>query len=93
MNIDYHSIGLTTQQQLQLSMLSQRTGKSPSELLDELLAQCSAPIAKANDAGNVPIPTLYEVFVADGSIGMVHGGPTDMSTNPKYLEGFGQSGK
>lgn len=71
-------------------MLSQRTGKNPSELLDQLLAQCSAPTAAANGAGNAP--TLYEVFVADGSIGMVHGGPSDMSTNPKYLKGLGQSG-
>lgn len=90
MNIDYHSIALTTQQQLQLAMLSQWTGQNPDELLDQLLAQCLARTSKTNGNGNAP--TLYEVFVADGSVGMVHGGPTDMSTNPKYLEGFGQSG-
>jgi len=90
MSTDFHSIALTSEQQLQLAMLSERTGKSPSDLINQLLAECaaSAPTVKTVSNGG----TLYDAFAADGSIGMIKDGPSDMSTNPKYMEGFGQSG-
>lgn len=33
--------------------------------------------------------TAYEALVATGLLGCVSGGPPDLSTNPKYMEGFG----
>ena len=34
--------------------------------------------------------TAYDIFKDAGVIGCVEGGPADMSTNPKYTEGFGE---
>jgi hypothetical protein len=90
MSTDFHSIALTAEQQLQLAMLAQQAGKSPNDLIDQMLAQCEAT-APTNGTSNGR--TLYDALAADGSIGMIKGGPTDLSTNPKYMEGFGRSGK
>jgi hypothetical protein len=89
MSIDINDIAFTTEQRWQLAKLSESTGKSPSELLDQMLAQYHLPAAAENGGGR----TLYDAFAEDGSIGMVKGGPSDMSTNPKYMEGFGGSGR
>ena len=37
-------------------------------------------------------PTLFELFDDAGLIACVKDAPADLSTNPKYLEGFGKSG-
>lgn len=34
--------------------------------------------------------TAYDALVATGLLGCVTGGPPDLSTNPKYMEGFGE---
>jgi predicted DNA-binding antitoxin AbrB/MazE fold protein len=43
--------------------------------------------AHSVDAG----PTLYELLDKAGLIGCIKDGPPDLSTNPKYMEGFGKS--
>ncbi len=35
-------------------------------------------------------PTAYDLFKQAGVIGSVSGGPKDLSTNPKHLDGFGR---
>jgi predicted DNA-binding antitoxin AbrB/MazE fold protein len=37
--------------------------------------------------------TLYDVLSKDGWIGSIKDAPPDLSTNPKYMEGFGESGR
>jgi predicted DNA-binding antitoxin AbrB/MazE fold protein len=44
--------------------------------------------AELSDAG----PTLFELLDKAGLIGCVKDAPPDLSTNPKYMEGFGKSG-
>jgi Protein of unknown function DUF104 len=34
--------------------------------------------------------TVHEALVATGLLGCAAGGPPDLSTNPKYMEGFGE---
>jgi predicted DNA-binding antitoxin AbrB/MazE fold protein len=36
--------------------------------------------------------TLYEIMDEAGLIGCIDDAPSDLSTNPKYMEGFGESG-
>lgn len=43
--------------------------------------------AEANDQG----PTLYQLLHQAGLIGCIKDAPSDLSTNPKYMEGFGKS--
>ena len=33
--------------------------------------------------------SAYEAFMRSGLVGCLKGGPADLSTNPKYREGFG----
>lgn len=35
--------------------------------------------------------TIYDRAAKAGLIGVVQSGPRDLSTNPKYLDGFGES--
>jgi len=44
-------------------------------------------------ANGVPdaTPTLFERLSAKGLLGCCEGGPDDLSSNPKHLEGFGES--
>jgi hypothetical protein len=90
MSTDFTNYMLSTEQQLHLARISQSLGKSPAEVLDQLLHQLPIGASAAN--GSASSRTLYDAFADDGSIGLIKGGSTDMSTNPKYMEGFGQSG-
>jgi hypothetical protein len=91
MSIDTNNFTLSAEQQLHLARISESVGKLPAEVLDQLLQQFPLPTAAANGSENPR--TLYDAFAADGSIGMIKDGPTDVSTNPKYIEGFGRSGR
>ena len=37
------------------------------------------------------IPNCYDLALQSGIIGMIKDGPSDLSTNPKYFAGFGES--
>jgi predicted DNA-binding antitoxin AbrB/MazE fold protein len=34
--------------------------------------------------------TFHDALAAVGLLGSLHGGPVDLSTNPKHMEGFGE---
>jgi hypothetical protein len=38
-----------------------------------------------------PPRTLYDAFKESGLIGCVKNAPSDLSSNPRYFEGFGES--
>ncbi len=48
----------------------------------------SAPPADGVDSEK----TLYDLLNEAGWIGSIKDGPADLSTNPKYMEGFGKDG-
>ena len=37
-----------------------------------------------------PRRSAYDMFKEAGLIGCIRGGPKDLATNPKYMEGFGE---
>lgn len=48
------------------------------------------------EAGSAPAssaaaPTPYEIALREGLIGCIDDTPPDLSTNPAYMEGFGES--
>ncbi len=66
-----------------LKQLSRKLRKRESELVREALeAYC------AN--GQKPV-TCYDLALRAGFIGSAKNAPPDLSTNPKYMEGFGES--
>jgi len=46
----------------------------------------------AEAPSNSTEPTLYEAMEKAGLIGCIKDAPPDLSSNPKYMEGFGKSG-
>lgn len=90
MSIDPSTIELTPLQKERLAAIAERTGKDYSSVVDQLLS--SFPLALLERNGNSQIDdqprTAYEAFAAVGAIGCFEG-PPDLSTNPKYMEGFG----
>ena len=64
-----------------LDSVAEATGKTESEIVRDALEQYINH--------NQSETTCYDVFKKAGVIGCVKGGPKDLSTNPKYMEGFG----
>ena len=56
----------------------------------QLLEKLHAASTKGN--GITPSRTLFDAFNDDGMIGSITDAPSDLSTNPKHLEGFGDDG-
>ena len=64
-----------------LCAAAQITGKSESKLVrDAIEEHCSKHLTG---------PTCYDIASAAGLIGCATDLPTDLSTNPRYMQGFG----
>src|SRR3972149_3931917 len=96
MPIDPAQIDLTPQQRKRLALLAEQTGKDWTELVDDLLdaaplALHGQPAVATEPNGQAfPEKSLYDVLSERGILGCFDG-PTDLSTNPKHMEGFGDS--
>lgn len=77
---------LTPAQQQQLMIIAQKRGKDQSAVLDDLLAEAASHDIRDGR-------TAYEAFAAAGALGCVKDTPRDLSTNPKYMEGFGTNAR
>jgi hypothetical protein len=84
------NIQLTDEQLQLLGELATKTGQSQEAILSNALRQYRAPPADTGENGG-HFETVYDVLERNGLIGCVKGGPPDLSTNPKYMEGFGES--
>lgn len=62
-----------------------RTGKAPEIILDEALTI----YASRTIDDQQQTESFYDAAMRSGMIGCVEGGPPDLATNPKYMEGFG----
>lgn len=92
MEIDPAQIELTAQQKELLAALAERTGRPYTDLLDKWLADAAAAEQNGEIVPEQKPRTAYEAFAAVGAIGC-YSGPPDLSTNPKYMEGFGTNAK
>ena len=77
------SIKLTAQQEQALRKAAEARGVSDSFLVREALESYLAGPAHSAQSGSV-------ADVAARWLGVVDDTPTDLSTNPKYLDGFGK---
>ncbi|MFO0898509.1 MAG: hypothetical protein U0836_13895 [Pirellulales bacterium] len=80
---------LTAEQQAHLASLVEQLGQPPSQVIDVALGGI-APRSGALTAANGE--TFFEAASRLGFIGCIDDGPADLSTNPKYMEGFGGRG-
>jgi hypothetical protein len=87
-------IRLTSDQQALVAQLAEQLGKPWSQVLSEALTAYSTAPVNGSNAGSASQAQHESFFAAAsrlGLIGCVEGGPPDLSTNPKYMEGFGGS--
>lgn len=89
MAIDPNEIELSPEMKQALAEKAEQTGKPWTELIDEFLAEAHLPMSpKAAEV--VTDNSLYDVLSERGMLGCFEG-PTDLATNPKHMEGFGQN--
>lgn len=90
MAIDPSEIELDETQRRQLAEMAEKTGRAWSELLaDALESRLPAPSSADGDRDE---ESLFDALTRSGFVGCVPDGPPDLSTNPKYMEGFGENG-
>lgn len=87
-------VELDPKDQRDLEELSRESGKPPEELLRQLIHAAledrrngQRPAAGDEVSGE----SFYDAAKRLGLIGCAEGLPSDLSTNPKYMEGFGES--
>jgi len=66
----------------QIEFVAKKRGRSKSHIVREALEQTLGEIRKGDE--NISCYDLVADLVGKGS------GPRDLSTNPKYMEGFGR---
>lgn len=81
-------IELTLDQKRQIAETAERAGRPWPEVLSEALRCYRPPITHENGNGRRQ-KSFYDVMLEDGVLGIVKDAPPDLSTNPKYMEGFG----
>jgi len=84
MATDPREIHLTDEQRQLLAVRSEETGRPWSEVLEEVIAKIPPPRPTENKERS-----LYDALNERGLIGSITDAPADLSTNPKYMEGFG----
>lgn len=90
MATESHQIQLSAEQWELLTAVSVRTGKPPESILSDAL-QSLDHRQTSRGANGAPSKSVYESLLEAGFIGCITDGPPDLSTNPKYMEGFGES--
>jgi hypothetical protein len=88
MSIDPNSIALNDAQKQALAELSDRTGKPWAEVFSEALSGYAPKINSSTKSGE----SFSSVAARLGLVGCTEG-PTDLSTNRAYMEGFGEREK
>jgi hypothetical protein len=78
-------IVLNADQKRHLARLAEQIGKPWDAVLAEALATLEHGAAGSGNG-----ETVYEAMVRLGLLGSVKDGPADLSTNTRYMEGFGQ---
>ncbi len=85
MALDPRSIQLTDAQRKLLAAKANETGRSASELLEEMLGPLQQPQRQLHSDRS-----LLDALKERGMVGAMKG-PGDLSTNPVHMKGFGES--
>lgn len=80
-------IKLTAEQQEQLARIAERTGEPWQQLLSRVMGTLPGQPSNGPRDQN---KSAYDLLNEAGLIGCIEGGPADVSSNPEYMEGFGE---
>ena len=90
MATDPSDIKLSAEYRRMLAQLADRLGKSPQDILDEALGRYADVPDAVKSANNSSGKSLFEAMQEVGAVASCADGPSDLSTNPEYMEGFGK---
>ena len=83
-----HGLPLDADLERRIEAFARATNSTPAEVVRRAFEEY-----EAGHDGSREIPaedeSAYAAFVRAGVIGCVKGGPSDLSTNAEYMEGFG----
>jgi hypothetical protein len=82
---------LDEQQKVALAALSRATGKPWRVILSEALSTYQRTVQSSSDAWASTV-TVADAMRSIGLLGSIKDAPTDLSTNPAYMDGFGKHG-
>lgn len=83
-------IQLNDEQKQALAMLEQQTGRPWAVVFAEALQNYRSEVEYSGNGGAYD-ESAYEALNRGGLIGCIETGPSDLSTNLEYMEGFGES--
>jgi hypothetical protein len=81
------TLELSPEEESRLALASRLHGTDPATYAKQLVTEHLPPLE--TEAGDFDGRSVYEVF--GHLFGGVEGLPSDLSTNPKYMEGFGET--
>jgi metal-responsive CopG/Arc/MetJ family transcriptional regulator len=82
MVVERINVRVATRLKQQLEAEAREKGVSPSEIVRQALEE--------HMQKRTPRESAYDLAKRLGLIGVFKGGPSDLSTNPAYMEGFGR---
>jgi hypothetical protein len=89
MAIESYDVSLSPDVWKLLNGLSSNMGKPPAEVVADALRQYESGEQK-HECGNGHPNSVYESLQEGGFLGCIEGGPADLSTNPRYMQGFAE---
>jgi hypothetical protein len=93
MATDFRQIDLDENQKHLLANAADRLGIPWPEVLEKAVGAFADNLsASSRTSGNGAKASPYEILKHRGLIGRIEGTPPDLSTNKKYMEGYGKSG-
>jgi hypothetical protein len=81
-------LDVSPQAEARFTAAAQQKGIDPATLLERMISDYLPPLAQEQELGDFGGRSIADVIL---EIGTVKGGPPDLSTNPKYMEGFGET--
>jgi hypothetical protein len=81
-------VPITAALKRRLAIHARRTGRKEAEIVRAAIAEYLR--ARKQLPRLKPGESLYDSLMAAGIIGCGQGGPADLATNPKHMEGFGR---
>ena len=79
---------ISPQAEARLVEAARREGIDPATLIDKLVFDYLPQLDAVALSGNTSKKTAGQII---REIGFAEGGPSDLSTNPKYMKGFGEA--
>lgn len=91
MATDFRQIDLDDHQRHLLANAADKLGLPWPEVFEQAIAPLAERKPKSGEQ-NGATETPYEILSRHGLIGCIEGTPPDLSTNKKYMQGYGQNG-